>query len=271
MIRLPHTLGRNWALALPKLHIGQWLGAIGELCVPTLCVGCSAFAVNGWACELCMAKAELASPEWCRVCSMPVGEPHSVGCRHGSGQSNLKRNNYLPWVEARCLGAYAGVIRSACLSGKKSSGAWASAHLVQEWWARHGDWAASIGPAWLVPIPRHWSRRLLEGHDPAEFIARTLATRWSACGGRMARLLTRQKATPHLSELTAEKRFLVMSGLFATSRDSARRFSEIPNVVLVDDIWTSGATAISAAQCLKQAGAKSIYLATMARTLERHA
>lgn len=259
------------ARRLPEHHVAQWVGAIGELCVPSVCSGCSAFAENGWACPTCLGTTVFAEPTWCPVCAMPPTEPHTPGCRNAKSTSQLMRATRLPWVEARSLGAYAGVIRSACLSGKKASGVWASSQLVQGWWARHAGWAEDIGPAWLVPIPRHWSRRWLEGHDPARFLADELAAHWSRFGGRTAPLIIRSHATPHLSELTSENRFRIMAGLFAASSDATKRFRQVSSVVLVDDIWTSGATAISAAQCLKLAGAKSIYLATMARTLERQA
>lgn len=270
MIR--HWVQLRTSLGLPesKTLISQWVGAFGELCVASRCVACSKFAANGWACEACLAGVEFSNAGWCKVCAMPDSEPHSPGCRHSRKERKLILNHMLPWAEARCLGAYAGVIRSTCLSGKTPAGVWASAHLVKAWWARHAEWAAAIGPAWLVPIPRHWSRRWLVGHDPAQFLATALAERWSRLGGRAAGLLVRRHATPHLSGLSAENRFRVMAGLFRASRDAATKLRKNPCVVLVDDIWTSGATAISAAQCLLNAGAKSIYLATMARTLEQH-
>lgn len=271
MIRLPLPSATAVARDLPKHPLSQWAGAIGELFVPSVCTGCSAFAANGWACEACQKRTAFADATWCPACAMPRSEPHSPGCRHDDGNRKVNQSKNLPWAEARSLGEYSGVIRAACLAGKKAAGVWASSQLVNAWWALHADWAAAIGPAWLLPIPRHWSRAWLEGHDPARFLADELAVRWSGFGGRSAQLLIRRRATPHLSELTAENRFRIMAGLFATSADAARRFTRLSRVVLVDDIWTSGATAISAAQCLKQAGAKSIYLVTMARTLERHA
>jgi predicted amidophosphoribosyltransferase len=86
---------------------------------------------------------------------------------------------------------------------------------------------------------------------------------------RLGHFLKRQKATPHLAELDSQHRFELMSEVFASQRSAAESLAKISSVLLVDDILTTGATAMAAANAMKKAGARKIYLAAMTRTLER--
>jgi predicted amidophosphoribosyltransferase len=95
-----------------------------------------------------------------------------------------------------------------------------------------------------------------------------MAQNWISSGGKSANFLKRTRATPYLSDLYTEERFRVTDQLFNVTKSAVEELTRISTVVLVDDILTTGATAISAARALKLAGAKTIYLATMARTLE---
>lgn len=246
----------------------SWVEDAAELCAPSACASCGQFAANAWCCELCRSEIAFWSAEWCPQCAMPPHEPHSPGCRSRRPDQNTLKLKRLPWSESRCLGTYSGPLRDACLAAKKTQGRWAGIHLVNEWWKMHAAWAEERGPCLIVPIPRHWSRRWLEGHDPAIFLAEQLAARWKRFSGSQASLLYRRQATPRLSELTIHERFDVMQGLFEPHKRALPELDQNRTVILVDDIWTTGATAISAAACLKAAGAGKIYLVAMARTLE---
>lgn len=197
---------------------------------------------------------------------MPPWQMHTPGCRSGD---ELYQTHSLPWLEARTLGAYQGVLRSACLVGKKSHGAWANRQLAIHWLEMHKNWLVDKKPLWIVPIPRHWSRRWLAGHDPADALARELARRVSMPDIRLAPFLVRRKATPHLAQLNSKERFETMHKGFECRRKACDSLQKISSVLLVDDILTTGATAMAAAFALREAGAGEIFVASMARTLEK--
>lgn len=251
-----------------RQRLGSWVENAAELCAPSACISCGQFAANAWCCDSCRSESAFWSPDWCPHCGMPPNEPHSPGCRSCRPAQNTLKIKKLPWSESRCLGTYAGPLRAACLAAKQTQGRWAGSQLVHEWWKMHAAWAEKLGPCLIVPIPRHWSRRWLEGHDPALFLAEQLAAGWKRFGGRQANLIYRRQATPRLAELTIHERFDVMQGLFETHKSASAKLDQNRTVILVDDIWTTGATSISAATCLRAAGAGKIYLVAMARTLE---
>jgi predicted amidophosphoribosyltransferase len=197
---------------------------------------------------------------------MPPGQLHTPGCRCGD---ELYQNHSLPWLEARTLGSYQGILRSACLVGKKNHGSWANRQLAIHWLAMHKKWMMDQKPLWVVPIPRHWSRRWLVGHDPAESLARELTRRASDADIRLAPLLLRSKATPHLAQLNSKERFETMRKGFECRKNTRDLLQKISSVLLVDDILTTGATAMAATFALREAGAGKIFVASMARTLEK--
>ncbi len=249
-------------------QITEIVRGFSELVAPSICIECQGFALNGWSCTTCTSQVEWWTDQWCPVCANPPNRSHAAGCHSVKLSKPVGTQTKLPWVQARSLATYSGSIRSACLSGKKKHGMWLSEFLTDLWWDLHSAWASKIGPCWIVPIPRHWSRRFLEGHDPSAFLSSKIAQNWSTAGGQSANFLKRSRATPYLSDLYTEERFRVTAQLFQVTKSAVDELARISTVVLVDDILTTGATAISAARALKLAGAKTIYLATMARTLE---
>lgn len=249
-------------------HLPAISALYSELLAPSICIECRGFAPNGWCCNSCNIHIQWWTDQWCPVCATPANHQHAAGCHSLQSTNPTTKQSKLPWVQSRSLATYSGAIRTACLSGKKKHGTWLSEFLTNRWWDMHSEWARKIGSCWIVPIPRHWTRRFLEGHDPSAFISSKIAQNWSAAGGRSAYILKRTRATPYLSDLYSEERFRVTDKLFQVTKSASVQLARISTVVLVDDILTTGATAISAARALKQAGAKTIYLVTMARTLE---
>lgn len=248
------------------VHIGRSiLGNLSEMASPGQCAECGHFSASRWLCEGCKSKAGLADDTWCSHCAMPPWQPHTPGCRRSEA---LYQNHALPWLEARTLGSYQGVLRSACLSGKKAHGAWANRQLAIHWLEMHKSWLVDQKPVWIVPIPRHWTRKWLAGHDPADAIARELARQAGSHEIQLAHFLKRRQATPHLAQLNSKERFETMRKGFLCHQKAGPSLEKISSVLLVDDILTTGATAMAAAFALREAGAGKILVAAMTRTLE---
>ncbi|MBI1324053.1 hypothetical protein GC170_12820 [bacterium] len=253
-------------------RIDDWLTGLGETVAPSICMSCGGFAQRGWVCELCFATIRLWDVDWCSRCGIPADHGHARFCRVPLEIRRRKKTVVPAWNEIRALGVYDGILRTGCLTAKKADGSWIARSLAREWWHRHGAWAASLGRCVIVPIPRHWSRRLIEGHDPACSFAAALRAIWAeSLGGREVRLvplLKRTRATPRLAGLDPAERALVVASLFEVKKPKKREYEDDDRVVLVDDICTTGATAIAAAQACRNAGLRNLELAVIARTLE---
>ena len=109
----------------------------------------------------------------------------------------------------------------------------------------------------LAFVPADVDRGLKRGHQPAETLARELAERWRL---PVARLLERPRPLPRQRGLTLAQRRRNVAGAF--------RAAEAPRrVVLVDDVYTTGATVSAAASALRAAGAREVDVVTFARAV----
>jgi ComF family protein len=116
--------------------------------------------------------------------------------------------------------------------------------------------------ALIAPIPLHPRRLRRRGFNQSAVVARHVAR---ALGWPVAlRLLVRVRDTPSQTALSAAARAANVAGAFVVARPDRARDRRI---VLVDDVWTSGATARAAAAALRVAGAASVDVLTFARVL----
>ena len=119
----------------------------------------------------------------------------------------------------------------------------------------------------VVPVPLHASKYAQRGFNQSRSLARAALRilRKSHPAWRLtlaSRTLLRQRATESQAGLTPRQRRINVRGAFAVS-DPARVTAQ--HVLIVDDILTTGATARAAARALVEAGAASVWVATLAR------
>jgi predicted amidophosphoribosyltransferase len=112
--------------------------------------------------------------------------------------------------------------------------------------------------AFLTFVPPDRDRILERGHHPAERLARALAKRWDV---PVEPLLTRAGSSRPQRGLSLQDRRRNVTGAF---RPAGRAPSA---VALVDDVYTSGATANAAASALRKAGARRVEVVTFARAV----
>ncbi len=119
----------------------------------------------------------------------------------------------------------------------------------------------------VVPVPLHRSKFAHRGFNQARLLAAyALAALRKTHPGWRLRLapgtVVRQRATESQAGLTRRQRRLNMRGAFVVPDQAAVSGK---NVLVIDDIMTTGATARSMAQVLMMAGAASVWVATLAR------
>lgn len=209
----------------------------------------------GVVCASCLAGAKRIVEPFCRQCALPfagkLDEPFVCGyCRE------LKF--HFSRAVAACRAE--GVVRDCVHRLKYNREMYYAPHLV-EWLVAAGrewvDWSAVDA---VVPVPLHPLKQRSREFNQAEVLARPLA----AAFGKpvITDAVRRVKETRTQTRLTARERRDNLRGAFAARNDGAVRDRR---VVLVDDVFTTGATLDSCARVLLQQGAADVLALTVAR------
>jgi ComF family protein len=112
----------------------------------------------------------------------------------------------------------------------------------------------------IIPVPLNIIRRIKRGYNQAELLSREISKQSSK--PVFTNVLYRKKMTKPQFELSREERFdNLKRSFFIKNKD--RIFKK--NVLLIDDIITTGATISACAGALKRNGAKKIYALSLAR------
>jgi ComF family protein len=123
-----------------------------------------------------------------------------------------------------------------------------------------------VGKIAVVPVPLHKRKQAQRGFNQAEMIARgalkqlSRPKRFDLCTGVLVR-----RETGSQIGLTRHQRRENLRGAFAVS-DPTRILNS--DILLVDDVFTTGTTASECARVLLRAGAARVWVATVARTLK---
>lgn len=122
----------------------------------------------------------------------------------------------------------------------------------------------------VVPIPLHWRRRWVRGHNQARTLARQAAR--SVPTAMLCDALVRVRATAPQVGLGRGRRRANLSGAFALRAQFRRRIAG-RRIVLIDDVVTTGRTMIEASAVLSAHGARQVTLVAVAAapTTVRHA
>jgi len=111
----------------------------------------------------------------------------------------------------------------------------------------------------IVPMPVHWRKLIVRGFNQSRLLADEVARR---TGLPVSGFLSRSRHTQAQAGLSRSQRRANVAGAFFVSTDSNVRNKRI---LLLDDVFTTGATANAAAAALKRAGAARVSVLTLAR------
>jgi ComF family protein len=222
---------------------------VERLLLPASCLLCrEALATvddDALICGLCRSRWEPLAPPICQRC----GDPLHLGlaCRLCTAwPAGLRTARSAVWLE--------GTARRA-VHHLKYDGWWRAADAMAD--AMRGLAPLTGGPT-LVPIPLGARRRRKRGYNQSERLAAAVAAR---TGGRVREgLLRRGRETTTQTRLTPEERQANVADAF-----EARGAGGWGRLVLVDDVFTTGATLAAAAAALLAGGAAEVHAVTFAR------
>jgi ComF family protein len=245
-----------------------WATALLDLVFPPFCPVCQSPLGTDRRdplCGGCWDRIERILPPRCRVCGLEIGllsragEPAAEDAPTGR-RCGLCRNRPPAFTYARSAARYGDVVREA-LRAFKFGGRRALAAPLADLLVELGRESLPVPePDLLLPVPLHPRRERERGFNQALLLARRLGRGWDL--PVRADVLARTTATSPQTDLTAEGRRANVRGAFALRRPEVVAGR---HVVLVDDVLTTGSTVSACAACLKEGGAATVGVVTVAR------
>lgn len=238
-------------------------GSLFSVLFPSDCRICQSPLVNISrlpVCEPCLAKIAPLDGLLCQVCgeklfSAYVQSPDGPLC-------GLCRRAQPQFQRAVAFGAYDGALRDLIhlfkYNGIKPAGAVLARLLGQ------AIIQLSLPDEFvLIPVPLWSGKRQARGFNQAEAIARAFLSDRASGGIQLdTATLIRARETASQTGLTRRQRRANVRGAFAVTAPERIRGR---SVLLIDDVMTTGTTVNECARVLRRAGAKEIFVATVAR------
>jgi ComF family protein len=215
-------------------------------------------------CGDCVASIKPIEGGVCEVCGERVPDTaHAVA----ETKCMLCRRARLPFAKAMAFGSYNGALRGMVHLLKYDAMLPAVDPLaallapVIEKLAERCE-----GEALLVPVPLYKAKQRQREFNQSELIARAALKRLPKAKLHLAgAILSRGRDTRSQTGLTRHQRRENMRGAFAV-KDAGLVSGR--DIILVDDVLTTGTTAAECARVLRRAGAKKVYVATVARVMK---
>ena len=271
---------------VPPSEISRWRAVARVLRSPLDALSCALLPAS---CSLCGSLLpQLSSAPICDACWAEFpGDPGCVCVRcgdtvdaaqysnvpEGTAQCRACRLAPPPFVKVVSYGTYEGRIREA-LHAFKYERLYAAAPRLGGYLAEAINSIFGEAPAEMlvVPVPLHRSKQAQRGFNQARALAVHALNDLARTNPEWrltlaASSLVRLRATKSQAGLTPRMRRINVRGAFKVSDPSAVKGR---HVLVVDDILTTGATARAVAKALRNAGAESVWVATLARARRNH-
>jgi ComF family protein len=231
-------------------------GAVLDVLLPPRCPGCRVTVARADSfCVACWAKLRFITAPLCACCGLPFEIDAGPDTRCGDCLAHLPR-----FASARAALVYDGPARDMLLALKHGDRDFLARAMAPAM-ARAG--AAMLGAdAVLVPVPLHRWRLWRRGYNQAALLAAAIARR--TANPVAVDAIERVRNTPSSRGMSRSRRAANVRGVFRVARPAAVKGRD---VVLVDDVLTTGATVGACARLLLRAGARRVDVLTWARVV----
>lgn len=238
-------------------RLGRILGGLVALGFPSACLVCRnplEWPLEGPICHACWRSMPVIGPAYCPRCGLPYQETVSPGL---CGPCRVEKTRHFRL--ARAAGPYRGALKKSLLHLKyrgRSRLAAALGRMAFEKCVASGPLDAGAA---VVPVPLHWRRRRARGYNQAELVAKAVAREAQR---PLSRVLKKVRHRPPQAGLSAGGRRRNAAGAYRVRLPQDLTGKRL---LLVDDVFTTGATAEACARALLQAGAEAVDVLTVAR------
>jgi competence protein ComFC len=240
--------------------LGKWLNAGLGLLYPEACQLCGrerADAAGGFVCTQCQSQVKFIRPPFCQRCGLPFEGDLTTPFECGNC-----RDLDLHFRSARSAVVAKTIVREAMHRFKYQQALWFEPFLAGL--LLREAIPALRGEQWdlIVPVPLYPAKEREREFNQAGLLARHLSRATNIPVN--ARLLRRVVFTSTQTRLTRTQRAANMAGAFAMAGKIKLNGEKI---ILVDDVFTTGATTSACARALRRAGAGEVCVWTVARGL----
>lgn len=230
--------------------------ALIDLLFPPHCVACH--RPGGWLCSNCLSDVQVILPPVCRRCGLPANLPHSSDRDPYICEQCQENPQQLDGLLAYAF--HGGPLREAIHQFKYEdlrSLAGPLGRLMGEGWTALAPQDLAIDA--IVPVPLHPARQRQRGYNQAALLAHSVGARLQH--PVIDDVLVRTKATTPQVGLGVLERQANVQDAFRCSGDGLSG----KQVILIDDVCTTGSTLQSACAALREAGTLSVWAYTLAR------
>lgn len=235
------------------------LEKLANLFFPACCPSCAEPVIgNGKLCATCWGEIDFITDPMCHRCGLPFS--HSMG-EHGLCGHCIAETP--PFVRAMSVFRYDGTSRRQVLAFKFHDRTQLAPLFGQ--WLTHVATREFVAKAEvIIPVPLHYRRLIMRRYNQASLLAQAVSKQTGL--PYIAHSLRRKRATMPQTGLTREARVKNLRGAFMVP-PACKNDVEGKAVLLVDDVMTTGATLAACTRVLKDAGARDVYVLTLARTV----
>jgi len=218
-------------------------------------------------CQVCLNAMHPISGTVCTLCGERLFSSFVVAGPQGEVRCGLCRRLEPVFARAIAYGSYENGLRELIhllkYEGVRPAANVLGCMLAEAILALESDLPAdSIA---VIPVPLHRNKRRQRGFNQAELIARAAIKINPSQRLHLHAVLERTRDTASQVSLTNHQRRENLRGAFAVTLPEAIKGRE---VLVVDDVYTTGATVSECARVLRRAGATKVWVATVARTLK---
>ena len=225
---------------------------------PARCPSCNVHVEeHGKLCTECWKRVTFISEPQCTCCGNPFAFPMDAGSLCGECIQELP-----PFAKARAVFKY-DEHTAKFITGFKFHDRTFMGPVLARWMAQSGRELLAEAEV-IMPVPLHrrrlWERKFNQSAMLVQHIAK-LSHKTAELEG-----LVRTRYTTPQSELTRKQRLKNVRGAFSVNPKRVAQVQD-KNVLLVDDVMTTGSTLKACAKVLLKAGAKQVNVLTAARTV----
>ncbi len=234
------------------MRIGR---VLADLLFPGRCAVCDGIADqrNGEVCTECRGKIIYIKEPFCMKC----GKQLESGEKEYCGDCGKNAHHFIQGAALYDYGSMADSIFRFKYRGRTEYASFYGKELYE----KKRQWLLMIRPDALVPVPAHPSRKRKRGYNQAELIAEALSARVGIPVNTS--LIRRERKTRALKNLTRPERQNNLKRAFKICQNDVK----LKTIVIIDDIYTTGATVDEMARVLTRAGVRKVYF--MALTIGR--